>query len=113
MDEEVRILADKAFKRTVALMEKYRDDVERVADLLMKQETISHSDVANLIGDRKFSAGKEYDEFVATKKKIDSETQQAHEAEKEAAETAAASTEETDPSESNNSQGGAPQAGLA
>lgn len=110
MDEEVRILADKAFKRTVELMEKYRDDVERVADLLMKQETISHSDVANLIGDRKFSAGKEYDEFVATKKKINSEAQEAKE--EKAAQTATLA-EETDPSESNNNQGGVPQAGLA
>jgi AFG3 family protein len=81
MDEEVRKLAEKAFQRTVELMEKYRDDVQRVADLLIKQETISHSDVANLIGDRKFSAGKEYDEFVATKKKINAEAAEAAEAE--------------------------------
>jgi hypothetical protein len=79
MDEEVRKLAEKAFQRTVELMEKYRDDVQRVADLLIKQETISHSDVANLIGDRKFSAGKEYDEFVATKKKINAEAAEAAE----------------------------------
>jgi hypothetical protein len=114
MDEEVRILADKAFKRTVELMEKYHDDVKRVADLLIKQETISHSDVANLIGDRQFSAGKEYDEFVATKKQINSEAQQAAtKAADEAAEAAAAATSTEEASESNNSQGGAPSVGVA
>lgn len=98
MDEEVRKLADKAFKRTVELMEQYRDDVQRVADLLMKQETIDHSDIANLIGDRKFSAGKEYDEFVATKKKIDAE---AVTVEKQ---PETESKESTNPPESNSSQ---------
>eukprot|EP00602_Paraphysomonas_sp_CaronLab_P007122 CAMPEP_0185030138 /NCGR_PEP_ID=MMETSP1103-20130426/16918_1 /TAXON_ID=36769 /ORGANISM="Paraphysomonas bandaiensis, Strain Caron Lab Isolate" /LENGTH=812 /DNA_ID=CAMNT_0027565135 /DNA_START=122 /DNA_END=2560 /DNA_ORIENTATION=+ len=70
MDEEVRALAEEAFQRTLDLMEKYKADVERVAELLLKQETISHSDVAELIGDRKFSAGKEYDEFVSMKKSL-------------------------------------------
>lgn len=76
MDEEVRTLAEKAFKRTVELMETYKDDVTRVAELLIQQETVDHSDIARLIGERKFSAGKEYDEFVATKKKIETEATQ-------------------------------------
>jgi hypothetical protein len=76
MDQEVRDLADKAFKRTVELMETYREDVRRVAELLIEQETIDHSDIARLIGDRKFSAGKEYDEFVSTKKKMENESTQ-------------------------------------
>ena len=72
MDEEARVLADDLFQRTIALMEEHKEDVRRVAELLLEQETISHSDVARLIGDRKFSAGPEYDEFVSMKKKIDS-----------------------------------------
>jgi hypothetical protein len=103
MDEEVRKLAEKAFQRTVELMEKYRDDVQRVADLLIKQETISHSDVANLIGDRKFSAGKEYDEFVATKKKINAEAAEA--------EVVVEAQEEGDSSKPNSA--GEAQVGLA
>lgn len=71
MDEEVRVLAEEAYQRTIDLMEQYRGDVEKVAELLLEQETISHTDVAKLIGDRAFSAGAEYDEFVSTKKKLD------------------------------------------
>jgi hypothetical protein len=71
MDEEARILSEEAYSRTIALMEKYKEDVEKVAELLLQQETISHTDVAKLIGDRKFSAGAEYDEFVSMKKKMD------------------------------------------
>lgn len=107
MDEEVRKLADNAFKRTIELMEKYRDDVKRVADLLMKQETIDHSDIANLIGDRKFSAGKEYDEFVATKKKIDAEATTTQKP------TEADTHESNDSSESSSSPSGGTQVGLA
>jgi AFG3 family protein len=71
MDEEARILSEEAYSRTITLMEKYKEDVEKVAELLLQQETISHTDVAKLIGDRKFSAGAEYDEFVSMKKKMD------------------------------------------
>lgn len=99
MDEEVRDLADKAFKRTVELMEQYKEDVTRVAELLIQQETIDHSDIARLIGERKFSAGKEYDEFVATKKKIE-------------VETTTTSTNEEKSSNESSSEGGV-QVGLA
>lgn len=71
MDEEARLLSEEAYGRTVALMEKYKEDVAKVAELLLQQETISHTDVAKLIGDRKFSAGAEYDEFVSMKKKLE------------------------------------------
>ena len=36
-----------------------------VAELLLEKETITHDDVARLIGARRWSAGKEYDEFVS------------------------------------------------
>ncbi|CAE7492363.1 FTSH10 [Symbiodinium microadriaticum] len=67
--QEARALAEELFKRTIELMEYHKEDVRRVAELLLKQETISHTDVA------KFSAGLEYDEFVSMKKKMDSSSQ--------------------------------------
>jgi AFG3 family protein len=88
IDLEVRQMVDAAYKRTLDLMVEKKQQVIQVAELLLKQETISHTDVANLIGDRYFlflltfkrinvalrpySAGKEYDMFVAhTKRKND------------------------------------------
>jgi len=64
MDEEVRLMVADAYQRTIDLMEHHRESVIAVAELLMKEETISHTDVARLIGDRKFSAGVEYDEYL-------------------------------------------------
>jgi AFG3 family protein len=65
MDEEVRLIVAEAYQRTIRLMEERKEQVRLVAELLLEQETISHNDVAKLIGPRPFSAGKEYDEFVA------------------------------------------------
>ena len=64
MDQEVRQLVDEAYKRTLALMETHREQVRLVAELLLEKETITHNDVTRLIGNRPYSAGKEYDEFV-------------------------------------------------
>jgi AFG3 family protein len=64
MDEEVRLMVADAYQRTIELMELHKESVVVVAELLLKEETISHTDVAKLIGDRKFSAGKEYDEYL-------------------------------------------------
>jgi len=64
MDEEVRAVVDKSYKRTLALMEEFREDVRLVAELLLEKETISHSDVAALIGKRPHSTAKEYEQFV-------------------------------------------------
>lgn len=36
MDEEVRIMVAEAYERTVALMEQHRDNVKKVAELLLK-----------------------------------------------------------------------------
>lgn len=52
MDEEVKKMITVAYDRTIALMEKHKDDVEKVATLLLQKETISHSDVSHLIGAR-------------------------------------------------------------
>ena len=64
MDEEVRKMVAEAYQRTIDLMEEHKENVIKVAELLMKEETISHTDVARLIGERKYSAGKEYDEYL-------------------------------------------------
>lgn len=52
IDEEVRELVELAYSRSIAMMEEKKEQVRLIAELLLKQETITHSDVANLIGDR-------------------------------------------------------------
>lgn len=64
MDEEVRTMVDEAYKRTIALMTERKEQVQKVAELLLEKETITNMDVTELIGARKWSAGKEYDEYV-------------------------------------------------
>merc|ERR1711916_289918 len=65
MDREVKEIVDEAYKRTLNLIEEKKDQVVKVAELLLEKETITHNDVAEDIGARPFSAGKEYDEFVS------------------------------------------------
>ncbi len=66
MDEEVRKIVDDAYKRTIALMEEKRGQVEKVAELLIQKETITNIDVAKAIGKRPYSAGAEYEEYLNT-----------------------------------------------
>lgn len=52
MDEEVREIVAEAYQRTLDLMESKKEQVKLVAELLLRQETISHTDIAKLIGER-------------------------------------------------------------
>uniref|UniRef100_A0A7S1TJN3 AAA+ ATPase domain-containing protein n=1 Tax=Erythrolobus australicus TaxID=1077150 RepID=A0A7S1TJN3_9RHOD len=54
IDEEVRQLVKDAFDRTLDLLRKHRDDVESVAQLLLKNEKIDHHDMVRLLGKRPF-----------------------------------------------------------
>lgn len=64
MDQEVRQIVEEAYVRTLKLMEEKKEQVCLVAELLLAKETITNTDIAELIGARPFSAGKEYDEYV-------------------------------------------------
>lgn len=48
----MRLIVAEAYQRTLDLIESKKEEVRLVAELLLKQETISHTDVAKLIGDR-------------------------------------------------------------
>jgi AFG3 family protein len=52
MDLAVQELSEKAYARTIELIEKHKKEVGLVAQLLLEKETISHTDVAQLIGER-------------------------------------------------------------
>ena len=55
IDEEVRILISEAFKRTKQLLLDHQDDLESIAQELLKKEVIFKDDLERLIGPRPFS----------------------------------------------------------
>jgi AFG3 family protein len=52
MDAEVRIIVEEAYTRTLALITEKQREVVLVAELLIEKETISHNEVAAIIGKR-------------------------------------------------------------
>lgn len=64
IDEEVRLLIDTAYKRTKDLVERHREDVEKVATSLIENEVLNHDDIVKLIGPRPFKEQLFYEEFV-------------------------------------------------
>ncbi|KAG7364455.1 ATP-dependent metalloprotease FtsH [Nitzschia inconspicua] len=73
MDEEAKIIVDEAYKRTLELLWEHKDDVEKVANLLLEKETITHDDVFDLVGPRPFKGDSQYQEFVSRRKEIKEE----------------------------------------
>lgn len=54
IDREVRDWVDKAYKRTVELIEKHRDGVEQLAKTLLEKEVLHQEDLAQILGERPF-----------------------------------------------------------
>jgi len=71
MDEEARTIVDEAYQRTVDLMMEKKEQVGKVANLLLEQETITHDDMVDLIGKRPFG-DKAYDEYVSSRAAVPS-----------------------------------------
>jgi cell division protease FtsH len=93
IDEEVRGIIDKAYKRTLKLLTDKREDVKKLAKALLEKEVLFQSDVEELIGKRPF-------EKKQTVHILDNELQPSHLAnpnpeEPSAAEAAAASDSQT------------------
>jgi AFG3 family protein len=70
MDEEARNIVDVAYERTLQLLREKKDQVAQVASMLLEKETITHDDVAELIGARPFQGDPAYLEFIQRKKKV-------------------------------------------
>ena len=64
MDSEVRAIVEEAYQRTLDLMTSKREQVIKVAEMLLEKETITNRDVTDLIGARPHSAGAEYEEYA-------------------------------------------------
>ncbi|KAI5123569.1 hypothetical protein M0805_003387 [Coniferiporia weirii] len=55
LDGEVRKMIMNAYERTRDLLTKHRDDVEKVAQLLLKKEIITREDMIDILGKRPFA----------------------------------------------------------
>ncbi|XP_058832271.1 AFG3-like protein 2 [Topomyia yanbarensis] len=64
IDEEVRLLINKAYTRTKELLKQHKADVEKVAERLLKNEILSRDDMIELLGKRPFPEKSTYEEFV-------------------------------------------------
>jgi AFG3 family protein len=71
MDDEARSIVDAAYLRTVALIRKHKDETEKVANLLLQQETITHDDIVDLVGPRPFQSNSAYQQYVSNRNTYD------------------------------------------
>ncbi|KAI8902143.1 peptidase family M41-domain-containing protein [Globomyces pollinis-pini] len=64
MDDEVRSLIASAYKRTTDLLTEKKDEVEKVALLLLEKEVIGRDDMVRILGARPFAESGNYVEFL-------------------------------------------------
>ncbi len=76
MDDEARAMVDAAYQRTVELIRERRDEVEKVALLLLEKETITHDDMIDLIGERPFDGDAQYQEYVSRRTQLNDDSEQ-------------------------------------
>ncbi|XP_076583284.1 mitochondrial inner membrane m-AAA protease component AFG3L1-like isoform X2 [Chaetodon auriga] len=64
IDQEVRLLIDTAFQRTLQLITDKKEIVEKVANRLLEKEILDKADMLELLGARPFQEKSSYEEFV-------------------------------------------------
>ncbi|QCD88371.1 AFG3 family protein [Vigna unguiculata] len=65
IDSEVRDWVNKAYERTVQLIEEHKEQVTRLAELLLEKEVLHQDDLVQILGERPFKAAEatNYDRF--------------------------------------------------
>ncbi|CAH0475037.1 unnamed protein product [Peronospora belbahrii] len=64
MDEEVQKIVHNAYERTKQLLKEKQAQLHELAEELLQNETINHSDIVRVLGPRPFGGNKTYTEFV-------------------------------------------------
>ena len=101
MDDEARAMVDAAYQRTVELIRERKEEVEKVANLLLEKETITHDDMIELIGERPFDGDSQYLEYVSQRNSFNEDG-----GENEETNSETSNTDEEDPADSENNHGG-------
>lgn len=73
LDEQVRAMVMEAHARTTKLLTEHRNDVEKVAKLLLEREVITREDMTNMLGKRPFKQADEADEYLDKKGRLSKE----------------------------------------
>lgn len=63
IDQEVKKMIDKAYERTIHLLEDKREELEILAQALLKREVIFQKDLAEMIGARPFESKTAYQQY--------------------------------------------------
>jgi len=74
IDEEVKRIVDEQWDRTVNLLTEKKDILEKLAHLLLEQETIERQDLVETLGPRPFKEMTTYEEYVAETSQKDNES---------------------------------------
>ena len=64
VDSEVRKMLEEAMERTLHLLRERKDEVERLAELLLEQEVLEREDMVRVLGERPWAEKTSYDDFV-------------------------------------------------
>ena len=67
MDDEASAIVDAAYQQTVSLIREKKEAVEKVANLLLEKETITHDDIVDLVGPRPFQGDTAYQQYVSNR----------------------------------------------
>ncbi|CEJ01398.1 Putative Cell division protease ftsH [Rhizopus microsporus] len=67
IDNEARRMVNEAYERTLKLLSEKKQDIEKVARLLLDKEVLTREDMEKLLGKRPFDEHTVYDEYVRKK----------------------------------------------
>ena len=84
IDREVRKMIKASYERTTALLNTHKEDVEKVAKLLLEKEVLNRDDMILLLGKRPFVEKTILDELVEEDAKMEKEKSKENEKEEKA-----------------------------